>query len=165
MRRSAFLVVLFLVSCSRHHIASSEESTTGPAAVAPAITLERTACFGRCPVYRITGSLSGLVTYQGIAHVRHLAPATGQVPAERVSGLLKELDEAGYFSFADRYTSSEASCGRYATDLPTVITSATLNGRTKRVEHDQGCAGAPGALVVLERRIDDVLGSGQWTGR
>jgi hypothetical protein len=137
----------------------------GQAAVAPAVTLERTACFGRCPVYRITASSSGAVSYQGTAHVPHLGGATAEVPAERVSTLLKELDEAGYFSFADRYTSSEASCGRYATDLPTVITSATLNGRTKRVEHDQGCTGAPGALVVLERRIDDVLNSGQWTGR
>jgi Domain of unknown function (DUF6438) len=106
-----------------------------------------------------------VVNYQGTAHVRHLGAATGQVPAERIDALLKELDQAGYFSFADRYASSEASCGRYATDLPTIITSATLNGRTKRVEHDQGCAGAPGALVVLERRIDDVLGSGEWTGR
>jgi len=33
------------------------------------------------------------------------------------------------------------------------------------VEHDYGCGAAPGALVVLERRIDEVLGSAQWTGR
>jgi Domain of unknown function (DUF6438) len=165
VRRTSFLAVLALVSCSRHRVASSEESSTGQAAVAPAIILERTACFGRCPVYRISASSSGVVSYQGTAHVRHLGGATGQIPAERIGALLKELDDAGYFSFADRYTSSGASCGRYATDLPTVITSATLHGRTKQVEHDQGCAGAPGALVVLERRIDDVLGSGQWTGR
>jgi hypothetical protein len=165
VRRSAFFALLLLTSCSRHRIASSEESTTGQAAVAPAITLERTACFGGCPVYRITASSSGAVSYQGAAHVRHLGSATGQVPAERIGALLKELDEAGYFSFSNRYTSAEASCGRYATDLPTIITSATLNGRTKRVEHDQGCSGAPGALIVLERKIDDVLNSGQWTGR
>jgi hypothetical protein len=165
VRRTAFLAVLLLAACSRHRIASSEESTAGQTSVPPAVTLERTACFGRCPVYRITASSSGVVNYQGTAHVRHLGAATGQIPAERISALLKELDQAGYFSFADRYASSEASCGRYATDLPTIITSATLNGRTKRVEHDQGCAGAPGALVVLERRIDDVLGSGEWTGR
>jgi hypothetical protein len=164
VRWTAFLAILVVASCSRNRIASSDETSTAQA-VAPAISLERTACFGRCPVYRITASLSGVVSYQGTAHVRHLASATGQIPAERIGALLKELDDAGYFSFADRYASSEASCGRYATDLPTVITSATLNGRTKQVEHDQGCAGAPGALVVLERRIDDVLGSSQWTGR
>jgi hypothetical protein len=165
MRRAGFLAIVLLAACSRNRIASSEESTGAQASVPPAISLERTACFGRCPVYRITASSSGVVNYQGTAHVRHLGGATGQIPAERIGALLNELEEAGYFSFADRYASSEASCGRYATDLPTVITSATLNGRTKRVEHDQGCAGAPGALVVLERRIDDVLGSGQWTGR
>jgi hypothetical protein len=82
-----------------------------------------------------------------------------------LDGLLTELDKAGYFSFASRYTSTEPACGRYATDSPSVISSVTLGGRTKRIEHDYGCGAAPGALVVLERRIDEVVGSGQWTGR
>jgi hypothetical protein len=105
------------------------------------------------------------VSFEGTAHVRKLGTATGQVPAARLDHLLRELDEAGYFSFADRYTSADPTCGRYVTDLPTVITSVTLEGRTKRIEHDQGCGAAPDALAVLERRIDEVLGSGQWTGR
>jgi Domain of unknown function (DUF6438) len=130
-----------------------------------AITLERTACFGQCPVYRIAVSPAGLVSYEGIAHVRQLGAATGQVPSGRLSTLLRELDEAGYFSLANRYTSAEPVCGRYVTDLPTVITSVTYQGRTKRIEHDQGCGAVPGALTVLEQRIDEVLGSGRWTGR
>jgi hypothetical protein len=60
---------------------------------------------------------------------------------------------------------SEVACGRYVTDLPSAISSATVGGRTKRIEHDHGCGSAPGALQVLEQRIDEVLGSGRWTGR
>jgi hypothetical protein len=40
-----------------------------------------------------------------------------------------------------------------------------MSGRAHRIEHDYGCGSAPGALVVLERRIDEVLGSSEWTGR
>jgi hypothetical protein len=105
------------------------------------------------------------VQYEGKAHVRKLGAASATVPSEQVDALLSELERGGYFTFADRYTSPEPACGRYATDSPSAISSVTVRGRTKRIVHDYGCGGAPGALVVLERRIDEALNSGQWTGR
>ncbi|HEX2249553.1 MAG TPA: DUF6438 domain-containing protein [Gemmatimonadales bacterium] len=160
------LVLAGLASCAPRNAAppSSEQRVDVSAPTTPVVALERTACFGRCPVYRISVSPSGAVFYEGRAHVRHLGEATAQVPADSVRALLSELDRAGYFSFADRYAAAEPSCGRYATDLPTVITTVRLKDRTKRIEHDYGCGAAPGALRVLERRIDKVLNSGQWTG-
>jgi hypothetical protein len=140
----------------------SSEATSGTAA---AITLERTPCFGGCPVYRISVSSEGLVSYEGRAGVRRLGAASKRISPQRVSALLTELERAGYFSFAPRYTPAEPACGRYATDSPTAITSVQLDGRTHRIEHDYGCGSAPGALVVLERRIDEALGSSEWTGR
>lgn len=133
--------------------------------VEPVITLERTPCFGGCPVYTVSVSPSGEVTYEGRAHVRRIGTATAQVPSQRVDSLLNELEGAGYLTFANRYLPSEPACGRYATDSPSAISSARLRGKVKRIEHDYGCGAAPGALTILERRIDEVLGSGQWTGR
>lgn len=159
-------LLLCLVSCApRKAVSPPAEDSLTQSAVKPAITLERTACFGGCPVYRLSVSPTGEVTYEGKAHVRRLGTATGKIPQQRLDGLLTELDKAGYFSFANRYTSTEPACGRYATDSPSVISSVTLRGRTKRIEHDYGCGRAPGVLVVLERRIDEVVGSSQWTGR
>jgi hypothetical protein len=166
MTRAAALVLLILAAaCAPRQTGStSQESSPAHPTSAPAITLERTACFGRCPVYRLAVSPAGAVSYEGTANVRRIGAATGQVPADSVTALLSELEEADYFSFADSYTSNDPTCGRYATDLPTVMTSVTMQGRTKRIVHDHGCA-APGALDVLERRIDEVLGSSQFTGR
>lgn len=159
-------VVLALASCARGQSASTPaEGSSAAVAPMPAVTLERTACFGGCPVYTISVSAQGDVQYEGKAHVRKLGGATGKVPPQRVDVLLTELERAGYFTFAERYTSPEPTCGRYATDSPSVISSVTVRGRTKRIVHDYGCGGAPGALVVLERRIDEALNSGQWTGR
>lgn len=139
-----------------------KESAPAPA---PVITLERTACFGTCPVYRLSVTAEGAVSFEGRAHVRQLGAASAHIKPERVEALLSELERAGYFSFASRYTPAEPVCGRYATDSPSAITSIRFEGRTKRIEHDYGCGAAPGALTVLERRIDEVLGSGRWTGR
>jgi hypothetical protein len=166
MRIIAAAVLLSLASCARNEAASKPaEGSSQSVTSAPAITLERTPCFGSCPVYRISVSPSGEVQYEGKAHVRKLGVATGKIPRERLDALLSELERGGYFTFAERYTSPEPSCGRYATDSPSVITSVTLRGRTKRITHDYGCGGAPGSLVVLEQRIDEALHSGQWTGR
>jgi Domain of unknown function (DUF6438) len=158
---------LFMLSaCAPRNTGSSAaDSPEAREQGSPVITLERTACFGSCPVYRLSVTADGAVAYEGKAHVRHLGPASGRVDADRVNALLSEIERAGYFSFADRYTAAEAACGRYTTDSPSALTSIQVRDRTKRIEHDYGCGAAPGALVVLERRIDEVLGSGQWTGR
>jgi hypothetical protein len=166
MKTTAAVVLLSLLACARNEPAATPaDRSTSSAAPAPAITLERTACFGGCPVYTISVSPSGEVQYDGRAHVRKVGAATGKVPSQLVDALLSELERGGYFTFAERYTSPEPACGRYVTDSPTIITSVTLGGRTKQITHDYGCGAVPGALTVLERRIDEALNSGQWTGR
>ncbi len=154
-----------LLACAPRAAAPPAAETSKQAGSTPVITLERTPCFGRCPVYRVSASSDGIVVYEGKAHVRQLGAASGRINPERVAALLSELERAGYFSFPASFTSADLACGRYATDLPSVITSARVGDRTKRIVHDHGCGSAPGALTVLERRIDQVLDTGRWTGR
>ena len=164
MRRLVAASLLLVSACApRKDVPSQAENAAAPGD--PVITLERTPCFGGCPVYRIWVSADGKVGYEGRSHVRRIGTATGEVPVERLRALLSELERAGYFSFATRYTSAEPACGRYTTDSPSAITSVRYEGRAKRIEHDYGCGSAPGALVVLEQRIDEVLNSARWTGR
>jgi hypothetical protein len=166
IRNLTFGLVLGLAACAPRTAASSAVQQPGEVAVAAsAVSLERTPCFGGCPVYTISVSATGRVTFERRAHVRRLGTFSAEIPKRQVDALLVELERAGYFGFASRYAVSEVACGRYVTDLPSAISSATVGGRTKRIEHDHGCGSAPGALQVLEQRIDEVLGSGRWTGR
>ena len=166
IRLSIVCLALGLAACASRTAAPDAQRgrSEDTPAVRPAISLERTPCFGSCPVYTISVSPSGQVTFEGRAHVLHLGTATGQIPQRWVDALLVELERAGYFGFANRYTLSEPACGQYVTDQPAVISTATVGGRTKRIEHDYGCGAAPGALAVLEKRIDEVLGSDRWVG-
>jgi hypothetical protein len=116
-------------------------------------------------VYRVTLERSGAVRFEGRRFVADSGVFTGKVPAERVDSLLAELEASGYFGFDDSYRSGDAVCTRYATDLPTVITEVRIGGRTKRIEHDRGCADAPRALSDLETRIDTVAGVRRWVER
>ncbi|HJR15264.1 MAG TPA: DUF6438 domain-containing protein [Gemmatimonadales bacterium] len=161
------LVFITIACASRPAAPPSAEGTptVSAAAAGQVVTLYRSPCYGGCPVYSLSVTADGLVSYEGSAGVRHRGSATARMPAARVSALLAELEAAGYFGFANRYRPSEPVCGRYVPDAPTVITSARLGTRIKRIEHDYGCGAAPMALRVLESRIDVVLGSGRWTGR
>ena len=166
MIRCLTLASVLVYGCTPNRVPAPADSPDRSAsATGEAISLERTACFGRCPVYRITVTPAGAVTYEGRANVRRIGSATAEISPDSVVSLLRELEQAGYFTFSDRYAVSEPTCRRYTTDSPSAISSATFRGRTKRIQHDYGCGGVPGALTVLEQRIDEVLGSDRWTGR
>jgi hypothetical protein len=139
--------------------------STRPEAPGDRIVLERRPCFGACPVYTVTLERTGAVRFEGRRFVADTGVALGSIPPARADSLFREVDAAGFFDFADRYAMGTPDCGRYATDLPAVVTDVRLGDRTKRVEHDHGCADAPAALSVLEGRIDTVAGVRRWVGR
>jgi hypothetical protein len=164
-RPTLLLLAWSVAGCASHQPAAAPvaQSTAAPADSA-VVTLERTPCFGTCPVYLVTASSSGAVHFEGKSHVSHPGSAVGRIPKARLDSLLAELEAAGYFDFEDRYVPGSPACGNAPTDLPTVTTSVTLHGRTKRIEHYRGCPGAPQALSRLEERIDEVLNTVQWIG-
>lgn len=168
MKRCAgVLLAIALAACSPRapEPAATPEAEQVDAAAEPAVRLERTPCFGTCPVYAVTISRSGAVHFTGKHHVAHTGQATATIPAEVVDSLLAELEARGYFGFADAYVMDSPGCGLYATDSPTVITSVTRGGLTKTIRHDRGCSAAPPELSGLEQRIDEIAGTGRWTGR
>ena len=163
-----WLLLAALAGCSPRPPGPAERpapEAEASAAQAPAVTLERTPCFGTCPVYSVAISRSGTVRFFGRQHVAQEGEVTAEVSAARVDSLLRELEAGGYFGFADEYVMGSPACGQYATDSPTVVTSVRRDGEAKSIRHDYGCAGAPPALARLERRIDEVAGTDRWTGR
>lgn len=163
MIRPGVALGLLVAACGPRPVPSLPDTT--PASAEPVITLERTACFGRCPVYRLSISAAGVVRYEGKAHVEHLGPAQDTIPPARVDSLVGELDRLGYFGLAEEYVADSPACGRYSTDSPAVTTSVTVDGRRKQVRHDYGCGDAPPKLARIEARIDEVAGTSRWTGR
>jgi len=120
------------------------------------VTLERTACFGTCPVYLVTIKGDGIVVYEGKDFVEVKGKAETTITQDQINELISEFEKVDYFSLEDSYTE------RTITDAPTVLTSISINGKTKAVEHYHGDLSAPEKLRELEDRIDEIINSDQW---
>ena len=128
------------------------------------ITLERTVCFGSCPSYEVTIAPDGTVTFEGRRFVKTTGTVTAQIRAEKFQELVREFENIKYFSLRDQYVNTSDGCAGFMTDMPSAKTSISLSGRTKSVSHYYGCRGPEilAALTALERKIDEVAGTGKW---
>src|SRR5262245_5862365 len=125
------------------------------------ITLERTACFGTCPVYSVRILGQGDVEYTGKAHVRVVGPARRRISVAAVRQLLDIVERAGYFQMEPEYRyliGPDGSRGT-VTDLPTTTTGVRIGDRRHRVVD---YAFAPDALRQIERAIDRTAGTARW---
>ena len=120
------------------------------------ITLERTACHGFCPVYTLTIQGDGTVVYEGEDFVKTRGRVEIIIPEEKIEQLLEEFEAIDYFALNDNYKE------RTITDAPSVITSITIDGKTKTIEHYRGDFNAPEELTRLEDKIDEIINTDQW---
>ena len=118
------------------------------------ISLERTACYGTCPVYKLTVYSDGKVEYEGKDHVKEKGARSSKIDEKFFVRLMKKADEIGFFKLKDRYDG-------LVTDLPTRITTVTKGDVSKAVRNYYG---GPKGLHDLEQLIDEVTNSAQWTG-
>jgi Domain of unknown function (DUF6438) len=100
------------------------------------IRLQRTSCYGPCPIYTITIDASGTVTYEGERAVRVVGRRTAKIDTSTVAGLLARVESIRFFEMRDAYRVIENPDGTVSmvTDLPTKFVTVTVNGRTKKVE-------------------------------
>ena len=124
---------------------SAAQQEQGPIA----ITLQRTACFGFCPVYSVTIRDDGTVAYEGHEHTKVQGAQTWKIDPSKVRALAKEMQDAGYFDLENEYRAM-------VTDHPTTYTSLTMGSRTKKVKN---YVAGPPRLKEMEERIDLVAGT------
>ncbi len=117
------------------------------------ITIEREACFGSCPVYLAQIYTNGTVIYKGKDFVKVKAKRRYKISKDKVRELIKAFEQIKYFSLKDNYQSDEK--GMSVTDLPTTITSISLDGKQKKVVNYYG---APKELDELANTIERIAG-------
>jgi hypothetical protein len=116
------------------------------------ITLQRTPCFGRCPVDRVTLRSDGTATYQGERFVDRLGVYKGRFAG--FEKLAAAANTAEFRSLKGHYASA-------ATDLPSHIITVVSGGKRRTIS-DYGHV-APEAFQQLDRQIIATLGRIRWT--
>jgi hypothetical protein len=123
------------------------------------ISLERTGCFGTCPIYWVIIKGNGTVFYYRVNFVKVLGERIETIRPEQVKELVFEFERVDFFSLQDNYTKA---C---VTDFPSATTAINIHGRMKMVRHYLGDHSAPKGLLGLEFKIDEITNSKQWTGK
>jgi hypothetical protein len=159
-RTIIFLLCLTLITACG---APPQPATPAPDYSTLVVTMERTPCFGTCPVYKLMIFGNGQVEYEGLNFVNVQGQQTATLTADQVKELIAELEKADFFELEGSYTVN-------ATDLPSTIVTVTLDSRSKKIEHygicgSQDINSAPQVLCDLEQKIDSITNSTQWTGK
>jgi len=139
------------------------------------ITLERGACFGSCPDYRVTVRGDGFVEFdtgddhfKGTAAQVHLEynghnvllPGyhTAQVDPATVARLFERFRSAHFFGLKKEYVYG-------ATDNSTQVLTVRVGKSSKTVTDYIGTeAGMPQEVRDLEEAVDEVAGTARWVG-
>lgn len=129
---------------------------------ADSITLERTACYGFCPVYRLRITKDGAVRFTSRDPRDQPRSDSARIDAARFQELLREADRIGFSELPAEIEGSKL-CRMMATDLPSAIVTIYRPDGIKRVDHYHGChTDELLPLREFEARIDSVAGSSRW---
>lgn len=125
------------------------------------IKLERTSCFGACPVYSVSVDAKGAVTYEGKKFVRVEGRQTDRIAVSRVAELAATVDRIRFFELDNQYRYIRNADGTTTsvTDLPTTLVTVTRGGQTKQIED---YIGAPESLHQLEKEVDEAARTKRW---
>jgi hypothetical protein len=92
------------------------------------VSFEKTACFGRCPVYKIKVYQSGFATYEGINFVDRMGLYYTRFDLNQIQEIQMEAREEGFFEFEETYDREGL------TDLPSTTLGINAEGNRNKVE-------------------------------
>lgn len=150
---------LFAIGCKSNKEAASATPTTQnteqintqtqPQMLA---SIERTACYGRCPVYKATFMDNGEVTYVGKHFVENIGTYKALISADDVQEIKNKITEYNYFALDSLYPTP-------ITDFPSSITEVNYQGKLKKVINRRT---PPANLKAFEQFLDSLLEGKEW---
>lgn len=159
---TAIAAALIAAACS-----GANTTTAAGEAATGKVTLERTACFGFCPMYKATVTADEQLVFEGGRFVVAEGKQEKRLPAGSFAKLVDIAKSHDFTSLDASYPNEEGTnCPQQATDLPGVnvaVESADLN---HSVRFDQGCMGFEGRdrLEAMIAEMDAVLALDEWIG-
>ena len=114
--------------------------------------MEKTPCFGRCPVYILKIYANGNAVLTGKQNLDKIGDYKKNIGGEKVKELVSAFEAAGFFKMEDQYLSK-------ATDLPTTWVTFRNNGKSKKIRDYHN---APQELKELEQMLHELTEQDGW---
>ena len=116
--------------------------------------LERGACFGRCPIFKMAIYQSGNATYEGINFVDSLGTYSTTFTTEELAEISSQAKLFGLDTMKTKYDKNGV------TDLPTTMIGATMSDEYKAIKMRYGY---PDGLKKYRTYLENVIKSKTWT--
>lgn len=116
-------------------------------------SIEKSYCFGKCPVFTLHIYNSGYAVYNGTANVNLMGRHTSTLTREQMISLIDKANEINYFELKDVYDNEGV------TDLPSATTSIVINGQRKAVKRRYDY---PKSILTFEAAFDDIIKRLRW---
>ena len=118
------------------------------------IRLERTMCYGICPVYTVVVDNNGSINYSGEMYVYKSGEHQWKISKKKVEQLNDLIDSFDFKSF--KY---EPGSG-FITDQPSCITTVKYpDGEIKEIDHYYGHIMIDDSLTAFEKKIERIIGT------
>lgn len=186
----SFLFVCILAACGNSVSQTENTNQNEPKDKTElSLKMERSGCYGRCPIYDLTIEPDGKVIFEGKGYTKTTAKAEDEISKEQLKQLIAEIEKANFFLFENAYNSDSQNCPTTVTDSPSVKLYVKLNGKEKTIDHYLGCWDNkpeemqnnssneveisnedltkrifPQKLYNLENKIDEIVETKRWVG-
>lgn len=124
MKNLVFITLVLLVSAACASKKKMAQTDTNEKV--EVLSLTKTECFGRCPVFTLKIYSNGLARLDGKKNVKHIGLSEMILTTDEMNALIQSCDEAQLFSLKDDYTDR-------VMDLPTTTLIYNHEGATKRI--------------------------------
>lgn len=116
----------------------------------------KTGCFGECPIFRVHFYDNGMAKYFGELHVPQIGKFTGTFDTKKLSQIILQAKENGFFEMADSYPIDRKL---YIPDLSNTITKLVIEDQVKEINHNND---GPSELIDIENQLQKLIDNIQW---
>ena len=119
------------------------------------ISLQRTACFGQCPVYKVEIFKDGTVKYKGTAYIKKRGQHEAVVSLAFIKNIQQKATVINYLSLSDKYPKGD----NMITDIPSTISYVRIENEGKMITNNFD---APKELIEFERWLEKEIDGLAW---
>lgn len=119
-------------------------------------SLERTPCYGKCPVYEIKVYENGVVLYNGKNYTEKTGCWYRRISKKEVKGIQATFVSEGFSDFNNEYPQNKKS----PSDLPSCIVRYYYDNNLPKMVTDKGID-SPEGLKKLETMLDSLASPGK----
>lgn len=132
------------------------EATNNDSKAYVVFSLEKSSCYGNCPVFQAQLMSDGRAIFNGIKSVDMIGTYKATVDKQKMQALIKNLSQADYFKFADYYPLNR---DHTIVDLPNTTTTYNNGKLSKKITNNND---SPANLQWFETELGNFFMQLDW---